>query len=384
MAVALLGVPWDGSSSFQRGAAEAPARIREALHSPSSNCLQRAWRRCAGRRAADDAGDLSLPDDAGEARAAIEAGCPRARPTGAEAAAPRRRSFGHLPDSARVWQRAAALTVLHLDAHADLYDEFDGDRYSHACPFARVMEEKLAARLVQVGVRTLTAHQRSQAAKFGVEMLGADRWRDALPLITRFRAPVYVSLDLDVLEPMLAPGVSHPEPGGLAVRDVLEILARAQRVAGRRRHRRVQPAQRRPRSHRARRREVRQGTGGCNEGLISASDDGIVVGRSGPRQYKGEDVMQRLRVVPTLRQCLGDDGTEALTEMVYTAVAESREDVLNAVTLRFENRLTHEISALHVGVTRELASMRVEIIRWSFLFWITQLGAMVGLLAYMK
>ena len=101
--------------------------------------------------------------------------------------------------------------------------------------------------------------------------------------------------------------------------------------------------------------------------------------------------MQRLRVVPTLRQRLGDDGTEALSEMVYSAVADSREDVLNAMTLRFENRLTHEISALQLRVTSELAtmrsevaSMRVEIIRWSFVFWITQLGAMAGLLAFVK
>jgi len=95
------------------------------------------------------------------------------------------------------------------------------------------MEEGRAARLVQVGVRTLTAHQRAQAAKFGVEVLGADRWRDALPLVARFKAPVYVSLDIDVLEPMLAPGVSHPEPGGLTIREVLEVLGALQvRVAG--------------------------------------------------------------------------------------------------------------------------------------------------------
>lgn len=93
---------------------------------------------------------------------------------------------------------------------------------------------------------------------------------------------------------------------------------------------------------------------------------------------------QRLRVVPSLRQCLGDEATEALTDLVYTSIADSHEDVMNAVTLRFENRITHEISTLHVGVTRELASMRVEILRWSFLFWITQLGAMAGLFAYMK
>jgi arginase family enzyme len=87
------------------------------------------------------------------------------------------------------------------------------------------MEERLAGRLIQVGIRTLTAHQRAQAAKFGVEVLGANRWRDVVPLLARLRGSVYVSLDLDVLEPMLAPGVSHPEPGGLTVREVLDVIA---------------------------------------------------------------------------------------------------------------------------------------------------------------
>jgi agmatinase len=121
--------------------------------------------------------------------------------------------------------RAEPPTVIHLDAHADLYDEFNGDRFSHACPFARIMEERLAGRLVQVGIRTLNAHQRSQAAKFGVEILGAERWRDAIPLLGRVRGALYLSIDLDVLDPAFAPGVSHPEPGGLSVRDVLELLA---------------------------------------------------------------------------------------------------------------------------------------------------------------
>ena len=121
--------------------------------------------------------------------------------------------------------RAEPVSVLHLDAHPDLYDELDGDRFSHACPFARIMDEKLAGRLMQAGIRTLNGHQRSQAAKFGVEILGAELWRDVLPLVARLRGPLYLSIDLDVLEPMLAPGVSHPEPGGLTVRDVLEVLA---------------------------------------------------------------------------------------------------------------------------------------------------------------
>jgi hypothetical protein len=94
--------------------------------------------------------------------------------------------------------------------------------------------------------------------------------------------------------------------------------------------------------------------------------------------------MQRLRVVPALRQRLGDDGTEALTDMVFNAAQDWRSDVLAAVEGRFEQRLTSEIASLRIEVTRELAAMRVENLRWSFVFWISQLGAMAGLLAYFK
>jgi arginase len=224
MAVTLLGLPWDGSTSFERGAAEAPARIRQALDSPSSNTWNERGDDVAAEGLIEDAGDLVLSDDAAEVRTAIAAGVRAILERGRKplllggdhsVTYPALKAFG---------PRGSTLTVLHLDAHGDLYDEFDGDRYSHACPFARVMEERLASRLVQVGIRTLTAHQRSQAGKFGVEILGADRWREALPLIARFKPPVYLSLDIDVLEPMLAPGISHPEPGGLTVREVLEVL----------------------------------------------------------------------------------------------------------------------------------------------------------------
>ena len=94
--------------------------------------------------------------------------------------------------------------------------------------------------------------------------------------------------------------------------------------------------------------------------------------------------MERLRVVPALRQRLGDEGTEALTEMMFTAAQDSREEIWEALQARFENRLTIEISALRVDVTKELAAMRVENLRWSFVFWIAQLGAMAGLLSYFR
>jgi len=114
------------------------------------------------------------------------------------------------------------LTIFHFDAHPDLYDELAGNRLSHACPFARIMEAGLAKRLVQIGIRTMTGHQRQQAQKFGVEVVEMR----ALPAYQKLKAegPVYVTFDMDVLDPAYAPGVSHREPGGMTVREVIAHL----------------------------------------------------------------------------------------------------------------------------------------------------------------
>jgi len=84
------------------------------------------------------------------------------------------------------------------------------------------MEERLATRLVQVGIRTATGHQREQAKRFAVEVIDM-RAFDAGTRPT-IDVPVYVSIDLDGLDPAFAPGVSHCEPGGLTVRNVVEII----------------------------------------------------------------------------------------------------------------------------------------------------------------
>jgi agmatinase len=223
--VTLLGVPWDGSSSFQRGAAAAPAAIRTALWSPSSNTWNERGDNLAAEGMLHDSGDVVLGDDAVAAREAIEARVHEVLATGRRPIVLGGDHSITYPVLRAFRGRAERPTIVQLDAHADLYDSYDNDRYSHACPFARIMEERLAGRLMQIGIRTLTSHQRSQATKFGVEILGADRWREAIPLIARMRGSIYVSLDIDVLEPMLAPGLSHPEPGGLTVREVLEVLA---------------------------------------------------------------------------------------------------------------------------------------------------------------
>jgi agmatinase len=119
-------------------------------------------------------------------------------------------------------QKYKNLNILHFDAHPDLYNDFQGNRYSHASPFARIMEEKLAQRLVQIGIRTVNAHQREQIERFDVEVFGPHEWERALEL--EFDSPVYISFDIDGLDPAFAPGVSHREPGGLSTRQALDII----------------------------------------------------------------------------------------------------------------------------------------------------------------
>jgi agmatinase len=119
-------------------------------------------------------------------------------------------------------ERIKDLTIVQFDAHTDLYEEFQGNRHSHACPFARIMEEGCAKRLIQLGIRTLNAHQREQVERFGVEVV---QMRD-LPAIHRLKigGPVYITFDIDVLDPAFAPGISHRDPGGMSVREALTHL----------------------------------------------------------------------------------------------------------------------------------------------------------------
>jgi agmatinase len=196
--------------------------IRKALHSGSSNLTSETGISFDDPLTMRDAGDRKVEETpsglmAVEQEVAEVAGC------------------GDLPlvlggDHAITYPVVRALArlhgpleILHFDAHPDLYDELDGNRLSHACPFARILEEGLATRLVQVGIRTVNEPQRAQAQRFGVEVHEM-RSFDAAAFVPDVGAPAYVSFDMDALDPAYAPGVSHFEPGGLSVRDVITIL----------------------------------------------------------------------------------------------------------------------------------------------------------------
>ncbi len=218
----LLGIPFDQNSSYLRGPAQAPPLVREALHCDSSNSCNESGLDIA--TVLHDAGDLTLPPDTESAFAAIELNvakliedeCPLLSLGGDHSVTyPIIKAFS---------RKFSGLSILHFDAHPDLYDELQGNRYSHACPFARIMEEGLAQRLIQVGIRTMNRHQSDQARRFGVEVLEMKKCTDVADL--RLSEPVYLSFDLDVLDPAFAPGISHWEPGGMSVREVIRWLLR--------------------------------------------------------------------------------------------------------------------------------------------------------------
>ena len=221
--VAVLGLPYDASSSFLRGAAEAPPLIRRALASPSTNLWTESLVDLGAPDRLHDAGDTSIPDGPG-ARERIEATVAALLDRGFRPLALGGDHSVTYPILRALGPRYPRLTVVQFDAHPDLYNVFEGDRYSHACPFARIMEEGLATRLVQLGIRTMSGHQREQATHFGVEVHDMRRWRDG-PVLN-LEGPVYVSFDLDALDPAFVPGVSHHEPGGLSVRQALDVIQR--------------------------------------------------------------------------------------------------------------------------------------------------------------
>jgi agmatinase len=219
--VAVVGIPFDAYSSFMQGAALAPAQVRKAWKSGAMNLCAECGIDLGAHANFIDLGDLDIADETdyiekiatsidnllGHGLRIISLGGDHA------ITYPVLKSYS---------TRFAGLDILHLDAHPDLYDSYDDNRYSHACVFARIMEEKLTSRLVQVGIRALNPQQRKQAQRFGVEIIDMQNLQKAGAV--KWKNPVYLSIDLDVLDPAFAPGVSHYEPGGMSTRQVIELI----------------------------------------------------------------------------------------------------------------------------------------------------------------
>lgn len=221
VAISLLGIPNDDNSSYLKGSAEGPPLIRRELHSDVYSSWSETGIDLGQEGRIVDHGDIAF-DDRTDPWVSIERGVARALDAGHPLISLGGDHAITHPIVRAVRARHPRLTLLHIDAHPDIYHAYQGNPRSHTSPFARIMEEALADRLIQVGLRTINDHHREQFARFGVETIEAGRCAQ-LPQL-RIDTPIYLSMDIDALDPAYAPGVAHREPGGLSPRQVIDLI----------------------------------------------------------------------------------------------------------------------------------------------------------------
>jgi arginase len=221
--IALQGFPLDHNSSYLKGAAGAPPLIRKSLFSEAVNRWTENGFDLEDASIFRDLGDMSMPDR-DRAFQKIEKTIQNIVGQGLVPV-----SLGG--DHSITYPIVRALktiipefAILHFDAHPDLYESFQNNPHSHACPFARIMGDRLVGTLVQVGIRTLNGHQKEQAEKFGVAIIQMKDWSPGKEF--EFNIPLYISVDIDVLDPSIASGVSHYEPGGFSSRQLIDMIQR--------------------------------------------------------------------------------------------------------------------------------------------------------------
>lgn len=217
----IVGFPFDYNSSYQRGPALAPSHIRERLYSDSSNLCAENGVDLGKTNNWHDFGDIECFNSKNYFQnienfiTNILDQNARVLSLGGDHSI----TYPILKSYAKKYDN---LTLLHFDAHPDLYDMLDNNPFSHASPFARIMEENLVNNLIQLGIRTINPHQREQIKKFNVKTIEMKNFSSDAKL--NLKGPVYISFDMDALDPAFAPGVSHHEPGGFTTRQVLEII----------------------------------------------------------------------------------------------------------------------------------------------------------------
>lgn len=222
-----LGIADDSQSSFLGGPASAPGSVRDAYDGRCFNATTELGVDVAAR--VMDLGDLRpAPSWDASARAY-------------EAAVAAQLSRGVTPfvvggDHAvtvpvvRAFRNLEAVHVVQVDAHPDLYPELDGNPDSHACTGARLLELDHVLSVTQLGIRTMNEIQERQRERFSDRLFihEARALKQEMPRLAHIPegAPVYITIDIDGIDPAFAPGVSHPVPGGLTTRQALDLVQR--------------------------------------------------------------------------------------------------------------------------------------------------------------
>jgi len=233
--VVVLGVPFDTGVSYRPGARFGPSHIRESSrllrpYNPAQDIKPFAVQQVV------DGGDIAVnPFDIAEALASVQSHATRVIAQGAKLLTLGGDHTIALPLLRAMAKEHGPLAVVHFDAHLDTWDSYFGADYTHGTPFRRASEEGLLDRdaCMHIGIRgpLYTADDLVEDGDLGFQIVHATEI-DALGVagvISRMLArvgtrPVYVSIDIDVLDPAFAPGTGTPEAGGFTSRELLAII----------------------------------------------------------------------------------------------------------------------------------------------------------------
>lgn len=233
--VAILGIPFDSGVSYRPGARFGPQALRQA-----SRLLRPYHPGLAVEPFAEqqvvDAGDVGVtPFDIAKALTQIEAAADEILATGARLISIGGDHTIALPLLRAVRRRFDPVALVHFDAHLDTWDSHFGQRYTHGSPFRRASEEGLFRddSSIHVGLRgpIFSPDDLSQDAELGFKAIHCAELEESGPVEVARRIvervgkhSVYVSIDIDVLDPAFAPGTGTPEAGGMSSRELLGIL----------------------------------------------------------------------------------------------------------------------------------------------------------------
>jgi agmatinase len=220
--IVILGCPFDGSASFRPGARFGPSSIRKA--SWGIETYSPYFRRDLTQLLIHDMGDLELP--LGEKKIAFDLIQKALRKILSKNKFPILLGGDHLitlPVLEEILQVHPNLYLLHLDAHTDLRKDYLGETFSHSTVIRRVVDRLGRGRLFQIGIRSGTEEEFKLAKEMRSIVPSDERSLKAMVSHLRNR-PVYITLDLDLFDPSLVPGVGTPEPGGLTFQEFISLL----------------------------------------------------------------------------------------------------------------------------------------------------------------
>jgi len=233
--VAVVGVPFDSGVSYRPGARFGPSHVRESSrllrpYNPVQQVLPFATQQVV------DAGDVAVnPFAIHDAVREIQRAATDLTSGGARLVTIGGDHTIALPLLRAAAERHGPVAVVHFDAHLDTWDTYFGEPYTHGTPFRRASEEGVldATACAHVGIRGPLYSDRDllDDEVLGFQVMGAEEtedigWRGLADRVRRRVGdrPVYVSVDIDVLDPAFAPGTGTPEAGGLTSRELLQIL----------------------------------------------------------------------------------------------------------------------------------------------------------------